>query len=373
MTHPMIQPVSWGVDAHPGRVALNWPKERAELYKVVWGSSMACAMRPPLLRHVRAVWECAGVGKVAAAQLTAEVGREGYWLERSDYPGVSWPVNAMSHRIGEWGFSSLSSARIESVSLVAPLASGGLTLGVMIQGIFDAGLTTPASISGLVADLLGRGRPSEAGGARVNRAVAFVETKDVGVDGRRHVVLTAEGAARLDRWRSADLVGRVGSRNSVVDLVERGELSPRDGLRELVGEHPVLRAIGDCVARQIDAMSLQWAGMGRAEGLLEQAKLSHRPGQRNALPSWMDPEFSLPADHALRRWRERMEAELALADPTWALLGEQVRAQKRFEWLMAHQQQIAQDGGAQEFASAMDPYVGKFSAVRYWLTGLERT
>ena len=118
-------------------------------------------------------------------------------------------------------------------------------------------------------------------------------------------------------------------------------------------------------------MCRQWRGMSRDDAMLEQAKLAYKPPLLNALPAWIDPEVQLSNDHPLRAWRKRMEADLALANAAWSVTDAAQRAQARLDWLRASAPQIAAEGGGDEFAAAMDAQTGRYSALRYWLTGME--
>jgi len=309
-------------------------------------------MKPPLLAHKRAIWDTSLGVKIAVASVHPIEGREGYWLERQDYPTAKWRLNKTPMRLGDF--------QITGITVEMPQ---GTSPGKMIQGVFDAGITTPASIAQLFADLLGKERSQQA----YSKPVALV--KFSGNKGLRYAELTEEGTTRLRNWKEAGLLGRVSSRNTRVEAVEHGNLPARDALEQLCGESNSLRQIAGLVARQIDAMCQQWRGMSREDALVQRAKLAHKPPVMNALPAWIDPESQLAKAHPLRALRERMEADLAMNDPAWSMTDERQRAQRRLAWLTSHKLRIVSEGGGAEFAAAMDPETGRFSALRYWLTG----
>lgn len=352
--HPMLQPSAWGDGDHPDHVELNLPKDRAAIYRIIWHASLACAMRPPELRYTRALWPTHKGVTIAAASLQVIPGKEGYWLERQDYPPKRWPLSKTPLPIGN--------TVLGGVSLHAPR---GPSPGQMIQGIFDAGITTPASIASLVSLLLGKDLSSPNGPHP--KALVKFERNQSGFS----ALLTKEGTERVQIWKTAGLVGRVRSRNEIVEAVENGFLIPRVALDQLVSNSSNLSPVADLVARQIDALCEQWRGMSREDGMLERTKLAHKPPQLNALPKWIDPEILLPAEHPLRKWRERMESDIAVSDPAWLAADVAQRARRRLKWLRDHAPQIIMDGGGEEFSASMDPQTGRFSALRYWLTGLE--
>jgi len=350
--HPMIQPTSWGDEDEPDVVARNLPKDRADIYRLIWHTSLACVMKPPLLNHVRALWESPSGVVVAVASVSAVKHNEGYWLERQDHPRIGWPAG---HDRPTLDGALVLDCNIRDHRYPSP--------GQMIQGVYDSGITTPASIVPLFQRLLGR---PEHNNKKAPRALV----QFVAEHGRKTACLSEFGAASYERWCSAGVVGQVKKRNEAVAQVERGEISHRDAMSALVGESPELSAVADTVARQIDQLCERWRGMSREATLNEMAKVAHRPPRFTALPSWMDPEKLLPAEHPLREWRQRMEASLAQSDPAWTLLSEQQRAQRRFAWLKEHADEISASGGGEAFSAAMNKETGRFSALRYWLTGL---
>ena len=352
-SHPMIQPSSWEQEDDPARAAQTLPADRAAIYKIIWHSSLACAMKPPLLAHTRSVWETSASVQLAIATVHPVKDREGYWLERKDYPAAKWPLNDKPLRFGE--------IQIAAISLVL---GQGPSPGTMIQGVFAAGITTAASIAELFSDLLGKDRKTSYS-LKPTALVKFFENKQ-----RSYAAVTDDGAIRLAQWKAAGLLGRVRKRNEIVEDVDHGKLTARDALHQLCNSNSALTPIADLVARQIDKICEQWRGMSRADSLVQQAKFAHKPPVMNALPAWIDPESLLATGHPLRALRERMESDLAIADPAWSMTDEQLRAQRRLEWLTTHASQILADGGGPEFAAAMDPETARFSSLRYWLTGL---
>ena len=352
--HPMLQPSSWGDEDHPDHVALNLPRDRAAIYQIIWNSSLACVMRPPELKHVRTVWPTHQGVSIVAASLQAVPGKEGFWLYRQDFPLMRWPASQNP--------PALVSMLLEGVSLHKPI---GPSPGQMIQGIFDAGITTPASISSLVSSLLGKDMSSP-NGPHPGALVKFEKLQNGFA-----ALLTTDGAELVEVWRTAGLLYRVGSRNKTVSAVEQGVLHPRDALHQLISGSPKLAPVADLVARQIDALCERWRGMSCEDGMREKAKLAHKPPVLNALPKWIDPETLLPANHSLRQWRERMESDIAMSEPAWSITDSAQRAHRRLQWLREHAGQIVLEGGGEEFSAAMDPKTGRFSALRYWLTGVE--
>lgn len=350
--HPMIQPTSWSDDDEPDVMARNLPKDRAGIYRLIWHASLACVMKPPLLKHVRGLWKSPSGIVVAVASVSAVKNNEGYWLERQDHPRIGWPVQ---RRRPSLATSLVINSEVRDHRYPSP--------GQMIQGVYDSGITTPASIVPLFQRLLGRSEKNDKRAARA--LVQFVPAH-----GRKIASLTEFGASSYKRWREAGVVGQVKKRNDAVAQVERGEMSHRDALSALVGDSSELSALGDRVAQQIDQLCERWRGMSRAETLNDMAEVAHRPPRFSALPAWMDPEKLLPAQHPLREWRQRMEARLAQSDPGWTLLSEQQRAQRRLTWLKEHTDEILAAGGGEAFCAAMDKKTGRFSALRYWLTGL---
>lgn len=348
----MTQPTRWGSNDEPDAVVGQLPKERADLYRLIWHTSLACAMEPPVLRHVRALWKSPSGILVAVASVSALNNREGYWLERRDHPRIGWPTGDDRPTLGG---ARVLDCNIRDRRHPSP--------GQMIQGVFDSGIATPASIVALFQRLLGR--PTKSGQEAPGALVQFVCAQD-----RKIACLTEFGAASYERWREAGAVGQVQARNETLAQLERDEIGYRDALSALVGDAPELSALADTVARQIDQLCERWRGMSREATLNEMAKVAHRPPRFTALPAWMDPEKRLPAEHPLREWRQRMEASLAQSDPAWTLLSAQQRAQRRFAWLQAHAAEISAAGGGEAFSAAMNEETGRFSALRYWLTGL---
>lgn len=277
---------------------------------------------------------------------------QGYWLERKDHPRTKWHLN-------------------NAAPTLLPAQVAGFQLrdhrypnpGQMIQGVFDSGITTPASIVPLFQQLLDVSGQSN--GSRARPLVEFVFDQ-----GRKVARVTTLGAKRYRLWCSVGLVGQVKKRNEAVGQVDRGEITHRDALSSLVSDSCEFSALADKVAKQIDDLCETWRGMSRNETSNAMAKVAHRLPRLTALPSWMDTEKLLPVEHPLREWRKRMEANLAQSDPAWALLTEQQRAQRRLEWLKEHSEEIPSTGGGDEFSAAMDKDTGRFSALRYWLTGL---
>ena len=79
-------------------------------------------MKPPLLEHTRSVWEASAGVMIAVAGVRPVEGREGYWLERQDYPAVKWRLTEAQQPQGE--------VRLVAVSLNM---LQGPTPGEMIQ------------------------------------------------------------------------------------------------------------------------------------------------------------------------------------------------------------------------------------------------
>ncbi len=351
--HPMIQPSAWTEQDQPDAVAKTCPQDRAALYRIIWHTSLACAMRPPLLRHTRSMWVTASGIRIAVASVNPVAGCDGYWLERRDVPSFAWPLDPRP-----------AIAVAATIQAVHVRMRPGVSPGQLVQGVFDAGIATPASLAGLFAHLLGHA--DSASNPRPHEALVRFSDGPA----QRSAALTQLGEARLLDWRAAGLVGRVSQRNSLVDAVEDGSMPYRDALTHLTEANKSLGPLADAVARQIDDLCAQWKGMGRDEALQAQSSLAHRPPRLTALPSWIDPDVQIAADHPLRAWRQRMEGDLARSEAVWASLDDPARAEHRLQWLLDHAAQIEADGGGVEFKAAMHPETGRFSALRYWLTGI---
>jgi hypothetical protein len=348
----MIQPTDWGSRSEPDVVALNVDSKTGALYRLVWHTSLASAMRPPVLKHQRAVWTTGSGHRIAVANVTPALGKEGYWLERKDHPLTRWPMTAMPTLPPR-------SARVRGVTLrPVPLVSPGQ----LIQGLFDARIATASSLSALVLQLLGK--PGE---NALHAPSALVEF--TGDPGRRQARLTAEGWARWSDWTTADVIRQVEKRNALVEAVSDGAISPWDAIADIVDNVAEVQPLARAVADQIDALCARWRGLKREDAMLSQAKQVHRPPVLIGLPRGIDPESQLPADHPLREWRQRMEVELGTADTEWHQSDEAARSVQRATWLAEHESEIRANGGGPEFLTAMDPVSGRFSAIRYWLMG----
>lgn len=345
--HPMLQPTSWGPQDEPKEVAKRFGAEQARVYELVWHTALACALRPPLLQHARWVWRLDDV-LLASASRQAVLGKEGYWLERRDWPRAPFPV-ASTALPAPTGYTLVN---VWTQPVPAP------TVGEFLYGIAQAGIATASGLAGLWEEL------TTASGHREPylRLVAGEQ------DGKavQRVELTERAAGALVTWQSKGLTGQMFKRNQVLDAVAAGEMSYRDGARELAG--PDLEQLADRFCRQVDELCMRWRGLSRNEGLQALAAEQTPPPRFTGLPAWLDPEDVLPADHPLRALRVRMEAQLAMENSAWQTLSEAQRGHCRLQWLKAHRGEVQGEAASQLQAALADE--GRFSALRYWLTGL---
>jgi hypothetical protein len=208
---------------------------------------------------------------------------------------------------------------------------------------------------------------SEAGSA--SKKIPFVRTFPGNADDSKpaRVKLTERAVQHLGSWREAGLLGHTAHRNEVLDQVTAEKMSYLDAARELAG--PQLGDLSMNFARQIDDLCVRWQGASRHESMQAVAAEQAKPPRFAGLPAWLDPDEVLDADHPLRAIRERMEAQLFLENPTWHAMSNTQRGHKRLQWLGERREVLEPDGGAL-LNAALSPE-GRFSALRYWLTGLE--
>ena len=349
MHHPMLQPVSWEASDAPETARKNMAPSRSRVYELVWHTALACAMRPPVLQHTRFVWAF-GDFHLAAATRKPLPQEEGYFKERTDFPPERWPLAGDLPRSASWQLTRLEMRPVE-----AP------TVGEFLQGLATARIATAGGLHKLWDELSG-----ESDRLAGQLPSSHLELQPAG-DAVR-VQLSKESQDLVHEWRERGLLGQLGQRNGLLDSVEAGETSWRDAARALAG--PELEALADTFSRQIDEVCRQWQGLSRGEGLIAVAGEQAKPPHFGGLPAWMDPEELLPDGHPLRALRGKMEASLALDNPNWRTLLESERALKRLAWLRNHRRSM-EEPVPPELDAALTENTGRYSALRYWLTGLQ--
>ncbi len=360
--HPMLQPAAWSDSDRPAVAGRNMPRQRGRVYELVWKTAL-CAMRPPLLVHLRNVWFWKNFS-IAAASRQPMPGQEGYWKERTDYPALNAPVNASLDTAPPPYGEELAIVQDRLVHLeLRPVQAP--SVGEFLQALADERIATPGGLHRLWEDL---SRESSAAESSARKADALVQIEPRGNDGSPARVRLAPAAKpMLEAWRQEGLLEQTRRRNLLLDGVERGEISWRDAARDLAG--PELQALADGMSRQIDEVCAQWQGLSRSEGIRALVAEQAKPPRVTGLPAWMDPEEALPPDHPLRALREAMEAELAMEHPTWRSMSEVDRGRARLDWLRLRRPGI--EGPGREELDAALGESGRFSALRYWLTGLQ--
>ena len=341
----MIQPTDWSPDCEPQVAGKNMSTDRAAIYRIIWDSAVACCLKVPMLQHYRYIYTDHNAATVAVAICNAPQGQEGFWQDRTDHPRLSWPANRDR---------PLPQGKL-TVTRVYPYDTASPTPGEMIEGIHDQGISTPSSIARLFSALLGEDRP----------ALIEFQHQDI----RPTAFLTTLGRTRIAQWRNAGLIGMAITRSRAVERVSTREISHRDALAEIVHSNQPLQDLAEKVARQIDDICAQWRGDNQHDMALMRAATEQRIPERRALPAWIDPEQHLPQDHPLRVLRIAMEAELAVALPSWTMMGEAERAPVRLSWLREQRGVINDADAAALLEAALDERVGPFSALRYWLSG----
>ena len=342
----MIQPVDWNRD--PSSLEGAMPEARRQIYQLVWDSALACTLVAPDLQHRRHFFNAGPSGEttLVVASVTAGEKRQGYWRFRQDYPHWVFPINKA---IG----AESSQREIRSVAAV-PAAS--MTLGRLILGLEQRGIGTPASLAGLLQKMMTKTGSSSAS-LRLSSSESTASLPALGV--------TLENAAKrqLGGWRSSGLIGRTAIYNEAIESVATGHAGYREALQNANPEGASWKQFNEAV-RYIDAQCSRWQGLSREQGLAAIRAETFRPAHYGGLPEWLDPECLLPEHHPLRALKVQMEAELASARPEWLVLLPTQRAEHRLRWLNAH----ASDD--LHLKTALDLDMGRFSALRYWMTGM---
>ncbi|MFG6489618.1 hypothetical protein ACG04R_23280 [Roseateles sp. BYS78W] len=340
-SHPMIQPASW--DEPPSVLAGGMSRDRLALYKVIWNSALACTVKAPTLRHQRAVYRTPG-GAVAAFASAEVVGTSlGYWRFRQDWPRMPF---------AEMRTSALPKGEL-TISLAAAVPLPGSSLGGLLRQMAARGVTTAASCASTLKEMLAPESPA-------GEPLLRIRTRREGRTA--HIELTQHGRRCLRTWEASGLVHSNQRTNQLIEEVATQETSYRAALEEIGGG-----LLGPSAGDYVDAIRARWAGLSRNQLTLEKVAASTRAPKHAGLPSWLDPENSLPQNHPLRELKLSMELELAQSLPEWSAMTPKDQAAARLEWLARY---CEQDG---ELAYSLRPHMeglgAAFSGLRFWLTG----
>ena len=353
-SHPMLQPVSWTPQAHPDVVKDNLSNAQGGLYRIIYDCALACCLKSPVLTHSRHVWRFLGgyaakPNYIASAQVSPVHGKEGYWLLRQDFPSFAWPVER-SPFSSEWGAGDIDVMDVR-VSNYVKLSEADLFSIAQLQGI--TGSFIPVAWKELFGD------------SKTHDSPALI-SRDT-IDG---MSITQKGRSLLSVWRDHGLVGRGVSYSLWASKIEAGELSYRQALDEL----STLSALNDeylePIADQIEDLCSTWEGMTRAASEKVKSNLQVEAPIFTGLPSWIDPEKILPADHPLRLVKKSMEIGCHEAHPNWSFLAAQTQAELRLQWIADHYREF--DDCSWQIQSVLEEDTGQYNSLRYWLTGMKR-
>ncbi|MHB1702118.1 MAG: hypothetical protein ACYCSN_18685 [Acidobacteriaceae bacterium] len=347
----MLQPTDWSREPQSWIGAM--PEQRRKLYEIVWNSAIACTMVAPILLHTRSVF---GHGNLQLAMhaIMPDPARMGYWRFRQDYPAFDFPLQQNSssdvYETGPVPLSSLRSRPPVRVRRVWVWQAGVPTMGRVLHAMAENGIGTPASTASLLHGLLLQDSPQQ----------RLLEMQTRG-DGALVVSITPYGQQRLARWKANGLIPDTAQAQRQIAAIAHGDVRATDAVRALFrADDPMAEG----AARYIEATCARWRGVGQQEGLRALERGRAQPPRFSDLPTWIDPERQLPEDHPLRTLRLTMEQDLAASRPGWAAFDPNDQARARLAWLVEHRA---------DYAAILPPLDGedaRFSALRFWLTGL---
>lgn len=334
--HPAIQPTDWSIT--PGLMAQNAPARRAQIYRLIWETTIAATLRAPLLNHTRILLDDSDTPVVACFR-TPDTNQMGYWRMRTDWPRLRWPASRQEP-IGP-SYAVISAT-------VQPFGQPSVTH--LLERMEAHGIGTAASAAHLVTQMVAD-RP----GGRW----ADIDDTTTGLPLR----ITAAGRAQLTAWADAGIAASSADtkrQQRVFDAIERSEQSAAEGLAAVTGESPEsLAAIAAAIEREVAS----WEGTARRRDHHLDAAGTISPPKVANLPAGADPERHLPADHPLRGLREQVERDLFDQDTLWTQRAPQEQARRRLAWMLQHH---AEESGA----ILHPPERARFSVLAYWLIGL---
>lgn len=353
-SHPMLQPVSWAPQSHPDVVKENLSDAQGGLYRIIYDCALACCLKSPVLTHSRHVWRFLGgyaakPDYIASAQVSPVYGEEGYWLLRQDFPSFAWPVER-SPVSSEWGAGDIDVVETRISNYVK---------------LREADLFSIAQLQGITASFIPVAWKELFGDPEKPDSPALIHQDPI--DG---ISVSIEGNRLLSRWRDLGLSDRGVNYALLASQIESGELSYRQALDEL----STLSALNDeylePIADQIEELCATWEGMTRAASEKVKSNLQVEAPIFTGLPSWIDPEKSLPADHPLRSVKKSMEIGCHEAHPNWSFLAAQTQAELRLQWIADHYREF--DDCSWQIQSVLEEDTGQYNSLRYWLTGMKR-
>lgn len=334
--HPMIQPVRWSVPIEEALQQLPTPQRG--LYRLLHDTALANTLRAPLLTHRRMVWQVDGHIIAAASLSVADpVGRQGYWRFRTDHPPLPWPARRT--------IIEVTSPYSDRWQLFKPtiVPAEGLTMAEYLDKIERSGTSTPSGVAALVEAVR---EPARGWVANPDRP-----------GGRFH----AKRRARIDlqHWTDAGLQVDRREQMELLDHVRHGALGITQAIHDAAQQFRM--APPHALAQQLDGLVRRWRGMSQHSQASERAAARVSPPSMSDLPSWINPDYVLPAGHPLQELRRRMEQELARQDPGWARRPAAEQRSTRRTWLENNAEQIA------TALASVDR--GRFDVLRHWLVG----
>ena len=346
--HPMLQPTDWNREPQSWIGAM--PEQRREIYEIVWNSAIACTLVAPILHHTRSVLSDGNL-QLAVHAVKPDPTRLGYWRFRQDYPKLGFPLQQDGpSAVYEPGPLTPCSSPIVRVRRAWVWQAGIPTMGSLLHAMAEVGIGTPASTASLLHGLLRQDSPQQ----------RLIEMQTRG-DGALAMSITPYGQQRLAQWKSSDLIPDTAQVQRQIAAIAHGDVRATDAVRALLRPSDPM---ADGAARFIEATCARWRGIGQQEGLRALERGRAMPPRFSDLPSWLDPERQLPADHPLRTLRLAMEQDLAASRPGWRSLDPNDQARARLAWLVEHRADYA------DILPPLDGEDARFSALRFWLTGL---
>lgn len=332
---PMLQPVSW--EQLPATLANSLPEAERQIYQVIWDCALACTLVAPILQHTRTVFQHEQL-RLAIAGIEPSPNKVGYWRFRQDYPYYAFPAQ-------------ITPPPSQAIQVLAThiVPVGAPTLGSLLLAIQELEIGSALSVTDSLESLL----TATDSPLLILRGNERKQPMTVGV--------TALGGERLAEWEALDLTGVAAKTSTVIAAIAEGQLSYQDGLIAITSD----TSLSYSAAHYIDAQCAKWKGLSRNEGLAALAVANNKPVHHEGLPKWLDPEVNLSAEHPLRAVKRDMESALAIEKPNWRAITAEQRAQARLDWLIARQ------GEYLDCLPVMTGEEGRFSAVRYWLTGVK--
>lgn len=334
--HPMIQPVRWSVPIEEALQQLPTPQRG--LYRLLHDTALANTLRAPLLTHRRTVWQVDSHIIAAASLSVADPeGRQGYWRFRTDHPPLPWPARRDLLEV-----SSVHSDRWQ-LSKPTIVPADGLTLAEYFDKIERSGTSTPSGVAALVESVR---EPARGWVANPDRPGGRLHTKP-------------QARVDLQHWTDAGLQVDRREQRELLDQVRHGAVGISQAVHDTAQQFRMAPPLA--LAQQLDGLVRRWRGMSQHSQASERAAARVSPPSMDDLPSWINPDYLLPAGHPLRELRHRMEQDLARQDPGWARRPAIEQRSARRTWLASNTEQI------DSAMAGIDR--GQFDVLGHWLAG----